>query len=188
MLRSATANDAHAVVELIILAIGSELTELYTGFSSPQKAAPILLQYYLQPGNRFSKELIVVYEQADQIQGMILCYVGEEAAARYAPIERQRSSELKKTVNHPIEAELDEYYIDALAVHPSFQGKGIASKLMKQAELDAALLGKSKVGLLVDQDKEHAYQIYEKKGYRKVNEKMLGNQPFWHMVKEVSIM
>jgi len=185
MLRSATISDAQAVVELIMLAIGSELTELYTGYSNPQEAAPVLSQYYLQPGNRFSKELIVVYEQANEIQGMILCYAGEEVAARYAPIERQRSIDLGKTVSHPIESELDEYYIDALAVHPNFQGKGIASQLMKQAELDAASIGKSKVGLLVDKDKEHAYHIYEKKGYRKIVEKELKDQLFWHMVKEV---
>jgi len=185
MIRYATISDAEAVVELIMLAIGSELTELYTGYSTPQEAAPILLQYYLQPGNRFSKELIVVCEEASEVQGMILCYAGEEAAARYAPIERQRSIDLQQQVAHPIESELDEYYIDALAVHPNFQGKGIASKLMKQAELDAASIGKSKVGLLVDKDKEHAYRIYEKKGYYKIGEKTLKGQPFWHMVKKV---
>lgn len=185
MLRYATAADAQAVVELIILAIGEELTELYTGYTDPQQAASVLSQYYLQPGNRFSKELIVVSAEAHEIQGMILCYNGEEAAARYAPIEHQRSIDLQQPVVHPIEAEPDEYYIDALAVHPSYQGKGIASQLMKQAELDAAVIGKSKVGLLVDKDKEHAYHIYEKKGYRKVGEKLLKDQAFWHMVKEV---
>ena len=185
MLRPATAADAQAVVELIILAIGSELTELYTGFANPDKASPILIKYYLQPGNRFSKELIVVHEQGEQIQGMILCYDGREASARYAPIEHQRSIDLKHPVVHPIESEQDEYYIDALAVHPDFQGRGIASKLMKQAEHDALLHRQRKVGLLVDKDKEHAYHIYEQKGYRKVGEKLLSNQPFWHMVKEV---
>lgn len=184
MIRNAQASDASQVVELIMAAIG-ELTVVYTGESAPEKAAIILEQYFLQSGNRFSKELIKVYEQDGEVAGMILCYNGQDAAALYAPIEQYRSAALQQIVKHQLESELDEYYIDALAVSSSYQGRGIAAKLMIQAEEDAIAAGISKVSLLVDVDNTHALTVYKRKGFVQVGQKMLHQQPYWHMVKHV---
>lgn len=184
MIRPAQASDVHEVVSLIISAIG-ELTIVYTGESAPEKAAPILEQFFLQPGNRFSKELIKVDEQEGEVAGMILCYSGQHAKALYAPIEQSRSEALQQPVSHQIEAEKDEYYIDALAVAGQHQGKGIAAQLMLQAEQDAAAAGLSKVSLLVDVENLHAANVYLRKGFLQVGQKMLHRHPYWHMVKHV---
>jgi ribosomal protein S18 acetylase RimI-like enzyme len=184
MIRAAQASDVNAVTALIIAAIG-ELTILYTGESSVEKATPILAQFYLQAGNRFSKELIKVDEQAGQVTGMILCYSGQAAKALYAPIEHYRSEALEQNVQHQIESEEDEYYIDALAVAEQHQGKGIAAQLMLQAEQDAVTMGFNKVSLLVDVDKTRARDLYLRKGFQQIGQKMLHRHPYWHMVKHV---
>lgn len=184
MIRTAIASDANQVVSLIMSAIG-ELIVVYTGESIPEKAAPILETFFLQPGNRFSKELIKVYEQEGEIAGMILCYSGQQAEALYAPIEQSRSNHLNQTVKHQIESELDEYYIDALAVSSSYQGRGIAAKLMHQAEQDAVTASIKKISLLVDVNNTHALSVYERKGFVQAGQKMLHQQPYWHMVKHV---
>lgn len=187
MIRQAQTNDAEQVVSLILSAIGEELAAVYTGESEPSKAAPILAQYFAQPGNRFSKELIRVYEQDGDVAGMILCYSGQDAAALYAPIELHRSQALKQAVKHQLESEQGEYYIDALAVDERYQGQGIAAKLMLQVEQDAAAAGLHKLSLLVDVDNTHALQVYLRKGFIQKGQKMLHQQPYWHMVKQVNV-
>lgn len=184
MIRTALAGDAKEVVSLIMSAIG-ELIVVYTGESLPEKAAPILETFFMQSGNRFSKELIKVYEQDGEIAGMILCYSGQQAEALYAPIEQYHSDHLQQPVKHQVESEYDEYYIDALAVSSSYQGRGIAAKLMLQAEQDAIIAGIKKISLLVDVNNTHALNVYERKGFVQAGQKMLHQQPYWHMVKHL---
>lgn len=184
MIRAAKASDVHEVVSLIIAAIG-ELTILYTGEASSQKAAPILAQFYAQPGNRFSQQLIKVIELDDQIAGMILCYSGGDAPALYAPIEQFRARALGRDVKHPLEAESNEYYIDALAVAPQHRGRGLAAQLMLEAEKDARSSGMKKIALLVDIDNARAKHVYLRQGYQSVGQKELHHHPYWHMVKKL---
>ena len=184
MIRAAKASDVHEVVVLIMAAIG-ELTTLYTGEASNEKAAPILAQFYTQPGNRFSQQLIKVVELDDQIAGMILCYNGGDAPALYAPIEQFRASALGQGVKHPLEAEPNEYYIDALAVAPQYRGKGLAAQLMLQAEQDALTAGMNQIALLVDVDNTRAKHVYLRQGYEPIGQKMLHHHPYWHMVKRL---
>jgi len=184
MIRAAKASDVHEVVVLIMAAIG-ELTTLYTGEASSEKAAPILAQFYAEPGNRFSQQLIKVVELDGQIAGMILCYSGGDAPTLYAPVEQFRSRALQQDVKHPLEAEPNEYYIDALAVAPQYRGKGLAAQLMQQAEQDALAAGINQIALLVDVDNTRAKHVYLRQGYEPIGQKMLHHHPYWHMVKRL---
>lgn len=186
MIRAAREDDAASVAKLIISAIGSELTHEYTGESELEKAAPILEQFFLQPGNRFSKEQVKVYEQDGAVAGVLLCYAGRQAASLYAPVESYMSEKLKMKVTHQIESELDEYYIDALAVDEQYQGQGIASKLLLHAALDAAHADINKLSLLVDVDNEHAKHVYARQGFNQAGQKTLRGHLYWHMVKTIS--
>ncbi|MCR8658851.1 GNAT family N-acetyltransferase [Paenibacillus endoradicis] len=184
MIRQAQLEDAAQVISLIISAI-HELTFPFTGEYDEDAAGKILTEYYCSPGNRFSCELVTVEEIDGQIAGMILCYYGKDMNELYSPIETLLQQRLQKSVTLELEADTDEYYIDALAVHPSYQGRGIASRLMQHIEQKAANDGVHKVGLNVDFDNAAAEDVYKRKGYVADKQIMLHHKPFWHMVKHV---
>lgn len=184
MIRQARLEDAPQVVSLIISAI-HDLTIPFTGEHDPDAAAKILVDYYCTPGNRFSSELVAVSEIDGQIAGMILCYYGKDMKALYAPIEAIMEERTQQAVQLEPEADDDEYYIDAIAVHPDYQGRGIASQLMACSEQKAAADGVHKVGLNVDLDNTSAEEVYKRKGYVADKQIMLHHKPYWHMVKHV---
>ena len=184
MIRQAKLEDASQVVALIISAI-HDLTIPFTGEHDEDAAAKILTAYYCTPGNRFSSELVTVEEMDGQIAGMILCYYGKDMTELYSPIETLLQQRLQKTVALEPEADADEYYIDAIAVHPSYQGRGIASRLMEYSQQKAIADGVHKVGLNVDFDNTTAQEVYQRKGYTADKQITLHHKPFWHMVKHV---
>lgn len=184
MIRQARKDDAEAVIPLIMLAI-EELILPFTGYIQKKKAGRILKQYYETPGNRFSYDLITVDEQNGQITGMILCYFGKDSAALYTPIEEALFSKRNKEISLDLEADYDEYYIDALAVYPQYQGQGIASALMKHSEQHAVSEGVNRIGLNVDINNAAAKNVYIQKGYVADKKIMLYHKPFWHMVKQL---
>lgn len=183
MIRQAKQEDASQVIALIMLAI-DDLTIPFTGENNYDSAANILTQYFVTPGNRFSAELVTVDEQDGQITGMILCYYGKDMPELYTPIEHILNERNLPFTLEP-EADLDEYYIDALAVSPAHQGKGIASQLMKHAEQKAAADGVNKIGLNVDFENPKAQDVYKRKGYVVDKKIMLHHKPYWHMVKQL---
>lgn len=184
MIRQARKEDAHAVVPLIALAI-EDLIYPLTGQSTEHEALATLERYYLEENNRFSYDLIAVDEQDDQIAGMILCYYGKDMKQLYSSCEQEISERLGKEITFDLEADEDEYYIDALAVHPHYQGKGIASALMLYSEQRAISDGVYKIGLNVDFENPNAEQVYKKKGYVADKKILLDHSPYWHMVKQL---
>jgi len=72
-------------------------------------------------------------------------------------------------------------YVDALAVSPNHQGKGIGSKLL-QIVIDEYVVEKRQIlGLLVDEDNPSAKRIYIKLGFRPVGKKMLAGKHMEHL-------
>lgn len=185
MIRQARKEDVHAVVPLIALAI-DDLIYPMTGQTTKDEALATLERYYVEEGNRFSYNLVAVDEQEGQIAGMILCYYGKDTKQLYSSNEQEISKRLGKPVSFDLEADDDEYYIDAIAVHPDFQGKGIASALMHYSEQKAVSDGVYKIGLNVDFENPNAEQVYKKKGYVADKKVLLDHSPYWHMVKQLS--
>jgi len=184
MIRQAKERDAEAIVELIMLAIDDIANQL-TGYDNDIAIKAQLLEYVLQPHNRFSLEYITVFEVQNQIAGMMLCYKGDDEASLYAPTAKH----LEQRLGHPIqldsEADPGEYYIDAIAVFPQFQGKGIASQLLQYAEVIAKQQLLDKTSLNVDIDNNQAYGVYVKKGYVETKQITINKSPFRHMIKSL---
>ncbi|MFH5181553.1 GNAT family N-acetyltransferase [Paenibacillus sp. TAB 01] len=65
--------------------------------------------------------------------------------------------------------EKDKMYVDMLAVHPRWQGKGVGSRLLEQAERTAVLEGYREVTLWVDDTNVQAQHFYKAKGYEAVH-------------------
>ena len=79
-----------------------------------------------------------------------------------------------------------EYYVANIATFPWARGKGIATKLLKDAEKMAKDQGLSKCSLLVDQAKPSVIKLYSQLGYEIESEEVLEEQKYYWMIKSLN--
>ncbi|WP_256756717.1 GNAT family N-acetyltransferase [Cohnella sp. WQ 127256] len=185
-IKLALPENAAPIAKLILLAIDDIANQL-TGEMEESNVLKQLEAFITTDGNRFSCDCILVKEINNEPVGMILCYHGSHAAQLYTPVIDhliKKSGDPSITIDD--EADIDEYYIDAIAVSPSFQGQGIAKQLIAAAELRAIDMGYDKIALNVDQTNEGAHALYVKLGYKADKEITIHDKPYWHMVKFLS--
>ena len=84
-----------------------------------------------------------------------------------------------------LESEVGEFYIDAVAVDPNFQGKGIGKSLILTVAEKARTLGFKKLGLLVSTNNNDAKRLYEKIGFKTVGYKNLLGTSHEHLVYQI---
>lgn len=185
MIRQAVKADAEQIMPLLHSAIGSIASSL-AGTDNEQEALEILKDFYLSSGNRISFENIIVDEREGRIAGMLVAYHGSEAEALDRPF-LERISREQGIRDYTIEREAgeDEYYLDAVAVHEDFQGRGIAKGLMSAFESKARALGHHKVSLIVEENNERAHSIYVKQGYGHAGELTVYGHRYLRMTKSV---
>lgn len=182
-IRRATNLDASAVARLILLAI-KDIGYKLTGKRAEAEVLEQLMRFYVNEGNRFSKELFLIKENGQNIAGMILCYHGSEADSLNKPImEHLIQLDGIEVVQIDQEADEDEFYIDALAVSPVYQGMGYAKQLLEAAEQQALQFNYDKIALNVDQTNEKALRLYQNLGYDADKVITIDGRPYWHMSK-----
>ena len=81
---------------------------------------------------------------------------------------------------HFTETKSDEFFISNLAVFEEYRGKGIALKLLQNAEKMAIDKGINKLSLYVESDNQHAKRIYKKFGFQEVKKVVLPKKYYQH--------
>lgn len=79
------------------------------------------------------------------------------------------------------ETSAGEYYVDSLCVDSACRGKGIATRLLQAAAVRARELGIPAVGLLVDKGNPKAERLYQRVGFRYVNDTTWGGHAMKHL-------
>ncbi|QMV43779.1 GNAT family N-acetyltransferase [Cohnella cholangitidis] len=185
-IRVASAKDAEPLAKLVLLAI-QDIAYQLTGQSNEAGVLEQLEKFIAAAGNRFSADCFLVEVNEYKPAGMILCYHGRDAQRLYQPV----IDHLKQVTGDPDvqidqEADEDEYYIDAVAVDPAFQGRGVAKMLISAAERRAMDRGYDKIALNVDQANDIAHSLYRKLGYAADKEITIHHKPYWHMTKALT--
>ena len=83
------------------------------------------------------------------------------------------------------ESKSGEYYIANVATFTWARGKGIATKLMLDAEKKAKDFGLSKCSLLVDKEKPSVIQLYSGLGYKIEGQETREDQKYYRMIKTI---
>ena len=76
------------------------------------------------------------------------------------------------------------YVLSRLAVKSTHKGKGIATKLMEYAESILINKGENRLRLTVAQTHPYLPKMYEAKGYRIIDERILDNLPYDEFIME----
>ena len=162
MIRKATPEDFKESVRVLELAM-SEFTEVLFGESQIQKKMEIFVIFFKAKHNRLSFQNIIVYEKESQICAAMCVYPGCESDF-LDMVLNQRLKALGKNLILK-ECEDDEFYIDSIAVLPSFRGNGYFKALMNEALNLSKENGFKKTSLITKTP-----EIYTKFGFEKVKD------------------
>ncbi|MFD1887521.1 GNAT family N-acetyltransferase [Paenibacillus wenxiniae] len=182
-MRKATPQDATAVIPLISSAIG-EIGYVLTGATNEAEMLDVLESFFRQQGNRLSHDHVYVLERDGAVAGFVLAYHGKDIERLDAPIKRRLQQLGLPDEGIVPEARADEYYLDSVAVHPSFQGQGLGTLLIREFEQQALRLGHHKVLLIVDVDNPRAKALYERLGYKPDGWLEIGGHAYERMIKQ----
>jgi len=200
--RPATSADVKTAICLIYLTMG-RLADFLFGSDKPLEAENVLAQLFVREANRFSYQFVHVAEMSGRVVGLLLAYSGREIESLRFPMARQlfvvcglpgmfRFLRRGLPLMGVKEAEAEEYFINSLAVLPSFQGQGIGTHLLSWGESKARTLGLQKCSLTVEIGNRQASSLYEHLGYRIVAtveieqlSRRIGYRGFHRMVKEL---
>lgn len=184
LIRPATKEDAPAIASFISMAEG-EMVQFFTGTDNREAAARELVKFVLDPRqSRYSLEQNLVAEIDGRPAGSVMSF----------PADRQH--ELDEVVIEALnkrgiglrrlsfEGIPGTYYLSTMGVNPDFRGKGVGTALMEAAEERARKLGFSRASLLVSPDKPRAKNLYERRGYRVVEDIAIAEVPYHRMALE----
>lgn len=180
IIREALPSDANQVAKLIVQAM-DDLAAKFIGATDPYEAVPLFERFAALPGNQYSYENTLVYEDEGEICGMINAYDGADLEILRAPF----LDYIQKIYgfDHDLEAETEtgEYYIDCISVAPGKQGRGIGKELIK-AMIDYAVVHHHHtIGLLVSKENPNAEKLYTSLGFKVVKERDFIGGRYFHM-------
>lgn len=202
IIRSSNSRDASLGAYLLYLTMG-RLADFLFGFNDPVKARDVLARLFAYDNNRFSYQFADVAVINKQVVALLLAYPSGLVKRLEILTARQllniygwagmchflRNALPLIRVN---EAGRGEYFIDAVAVLPGFQGRGIGTRLLTYAEEEASNAGLTRCSITVDVVNDRARCLYQRLGYRIVElirikqlQRRIGYQGFYRMVKDL---
>jgi ribosomal protein S18 acetylase RimI-like enzyme len=185
MIRPARLTDAVAISQLIVLAMGN-LAGKFANSTDPIKILALFERFVTQTGNQYSYENILVWDDQDEVCGMIIAYDGAELDKLRKPFLEYTRSQLGFNGQPEDETQSGEFYIDCLSVSPQHQGKGIAKKLITALFERAAQFGHPTVGLLVSKGNDKAKKLYTGLGFELRGEKELLGGFHYHLQYQIT--
>ena len=180
IIRKATQKDAEQIAAYLLLAM-EDLIFKFLGEKDRERATAFLQHFTERENNQYSWQNCLVAEEQNEVVAAINIYDGARFNELRAPVIHYAKMQLNSHYLPEEETQAGEMYVDALAVSPNHQGKGIGSKLL-QIVIDEYVVEKRQIlGLLVDEDNPSAKSIYIKLGFRPVGKKMLAGKHMEHL-------
>jgi ribosomal protein S18 acetylase RimI-like enzyme len=185
-LRPARITDADDAAELIFSAY-SHIVSTYSPHPKTESGFTQMLNiFFQQDDNRFSYQNTFVAQNEQQIVGLVLSFGGREEHRLNMMVEQRFQQFQGGRGWHLVdESAKDEWYIDALAVYSQWEGRGIGSRLLRDAEQRALAQNYHKVSLNVDKENERALQLYLYRGYIVTGDVELYQRSYHRMVKQL---
>lgn len=184
MIRPAVPADAALIARLIIHAMG-DLALKFVGQPDPLKAIPLFEHFAALPGNQYSYENILVYEDESGICGFISGYDGANLNLLRSPFLKYITSNYGFKAEPEDETQPGEYYIDCISVAANKQGHGIGKKLINSLIEQLKTTKHAQAGLLVSLDNPNAERLYTKLGFEIVNERQFMGGHYYHMQRVI---
>ena len=173
--RPACKHDASFIAEMIQLSLGGLADYLFG--TDDQYTRKYIESLVIRNAGRFGFRFAFIAEFNGMSKGVLLSFKSSRLGfmdfstiPHLFPVLGVSSAFhfVKRVVSLPggREAENNEYYISNLGVHPSAQGQGIGSLLLKFAEGLARNENLTKCSLIVGSHNQNASRLYQRFGYQ----------------------
>ncbi|MBT0883410.1 GNAT family N-acetyltransferase [Campylobacter sp. 2018MI13] len=174
MIRPARMSDYKAC-EILDLAM-AEFSENFFNETNYQKKIEKFYEFFGKEKTRFCLDNLFVYEKDNQIISICCAYgdreYNDDALKQYLKNINSNYEIIK-------ECDKDEFYIDSVAIIPSYRKMGILKEMLEYAINIAKNKGYNKITLITKSS-----QIYERYGFKVINEcKEFEN--YFKMLKEI---
>ena len=182
-LRNPYNNESDACSKLIYISGPNLLSYMYN--EKELKIYELLKSFFINPGNTFSKENIIVEEGNGKIRGLVIAH----PVSNLKQFKKNKLKIVKNTkkglldflitlfkmvyryklVMHYPQLKNDELFISNLAVFKEYRRMGIASRLLEKAEEMAIEQDLDKLSIYLEIENVNAKKFYEKLGFHEVN-------------------
>ena len=180
VIRPALQSEAFKIAELMNLAM-LKITYQFIGEDDLQKANAFLAHFIAKEKNQYSYQNIFVVEENNVILGQISMYDGGKLKELRQPIWDKIKDDCGEDYWAEDETQAGEIYIDTFAVSSNAQGKGIGKQLLQYAIHEVVVKQKKVLGLLVDKENPDAKRLYERIGFKVVNDIHIFGKEMEHM-------
>lgn len=177
-IREAGPADAPLIGRVVAMGIGYDEAKDYAG----DNVFEVLAEVAAQDDSQYSYRNALIAEVDGTPAAAIVSYDG-------ADLHTLREGSLRVIRRyHPDilitddETDPDEYYLDSLAVLPTYRGIGIGTKLIEEAIARARSKGHTRIGLLVDYANPDAERLYRQLGFRRIGDRPFFGHSMKHMV------
>lgn len=189
VIRNAVATDAPQVARLIMEAMTDECCRHFYGDSHNSMEFLSMMTDLVRRGDtQYSYNNTICAVSGNLVVGILVCYDGGQLHRLRSPFIEETLRRFGSDFNDmPDETEDGELYIDSLAVADGYRRHGIARHLFLDAEDRAEALGIPILGLLVEKDNDRAKSLYNKVGFRYVNDRKWGGHTLSHLQLHVPL-
>jgi ribosomal protein S18 acetylase RimI-like enzyme len=178
-IRKTTKADCDYIAACLLLAM-EEILYNFTGHRNYQIVKDLMLHFVKTENNQYSYNNCLVAEHEGKVIAAVNYYDGSDLVKLRQPILDYIRANYNSAFNPEMETEEGEIYIDSLGVNPLWQGKGLATQLLRQIITEFALRKGKTVGLIVEPENEKARRLYLKLGFSFAGMKTLAGKRFEH--------
>jgi len=175
--------QAAEIATLIMLAMNHDCCQWFAGPNHTlDDFLRLMTQLVERDDSQYSYTNTIVAMDGDVLVGICTSYDGGQLIPlRRAFIEGALHAFGIDYSNFDEETQAGELYLDSLAVVPSYQGQGIASRLIRATQEKGRQMGLP-VGLLVDKGNPNAERLYRSLDFQWVNDSRWGGHDMRHLV------
>jgi ribosomal protein S18 acetylase RimI-like enzyme len=185
-IRPARITDANDAAELILSAY-SHVVSTYSPHPKTESGFSHMLHaFFQQDDNRFSYQSTFVAQDEQQVVGLVLSFGGRDESRLNQTVEQRFQQAPDGRGWHLTHESMDdEWYVDALAVYSQWEGRGIGTRLLQNAEQRALAQNYHKIALNVDKENERALRLYLHLGYEITGDTEMYQRAYKRMVKQL---
>lgn len=191
-IEDAKREDASAIADAILVAIGDEITLEMAGEKYTVKDVHDAFQRLAErEETQYSyRNTRVARAEDGSVAGVAVSYDGADLMRMRRAFFKEANENLGWNVSDeeveawPAETDPDELYLDTLMVRPEYRRQGIARALIADAKTKAEKIGKP-LGLLCDLDNDRARRVYESSGLSIRGQRPFAGHMMYHMQNSV---
>lgn len=192
-LRAAVEDDAAFLAMVVAEALGDDIMEQYERLGSHvpeerREQMALIEKVVRHTGTLYTWRHATIAANADGMPiGALVAYSGDDYMSRrkltFGMFETQSGGLSFDASTMEAETLPGEYYLDSLAVLPSYRGRGVARMLLEAGVGEAMALDRPAI-LACAPDNVGAKRLYEALGFRETRIYTIFGHPYWRMIKE----